>query len=254
MNFVFASFYQFLPLDNLSNLQNQLQLWCDEGKIKGTILIAPEGINANIVGEKEQLNDIILEIKTLLYIDELEIKSTEVEKIPFARMKVKIKPEIITFGKENAYPHQQKVGTYIKAEDWNDLIAQPDVKLIDTRNEFEVEIGTFKGAKNPQINSFRQFDDYIEENLNPETDSKVAVFCTGGIRCEKVTALMLTKGFKNVYHLEGGILKYLQQVPTEESLWEGECFVFDERVAVKHGLKKGSYHLCPETGNPIINE
>jgi UPF0176 protein len=168
-------------------------------------------------------------------------------------MKVKIKPEIITFGVENADPSKQQVGTYIEAKDWNNLISQPDVKLIDTRNEYEVEIGTFKGAKNPHIDSFKEFNDYIDNNLNPEKDEKVAVFCTGGIRCEKVTALMLSKGFKEVYHLHGGILKYLQEVPAEESLWQGECFVFDERVAVKHGLEEGNYKLSPETGNPIPN-
>ena len=144
--------------------------------------------------------------------------------------------------------------TYISAEEWNNLITQSDVTLIDTRNDYEVEIGTFQGAINPHIDSFKEFNEYIDDNLNPEKDKKVAVFCTGGIRCEKVTALMLSKGFKEVYHLKGGILKYLQEVPAEESLWEGECFVFDERVAVKHGLEDGSYQLCPQTGNPISKE
>ena len=250
MNFLFASFYQFLPLNNLSNLQNQLQCWCEEGKIKGTILLAKEGINANIVGQKEEIDQIITNIKQELNSHNLEIKYSEVENIPFGRMKVKIKPEIITFGIEEADPNE-KVGAYIQPKEWNNLISQPDVQLIDTRNEYEVEIGTFKGAKNPHIDSFKEFNDYIDHNLSSEKDQKVAVFCTGGIRCEKVTALMLKKGFKEVYHLKGGILKYLQEVPPEESLWEGECFVFDDRVAVKHGLEEGSYQLCPETGNPI---
>ena len=251
MDFIFASFYQFLPLNNLSDLQTQLQSCCDELEIKGTILIATEGINANIVGEKSALNQVIGQIKKQLEYEPLEIKYTSVTTIPFGKMKVKIKSEIITFGIKEANPNKQ-VGTYVNAQDWNHLISQPDVQLIDTRNDYEVQIGTFKGAKNPQIESFKEFNDYIEQNLNPEKDEKVAVFCTGGIRCEKVTALMLSKGFKEVYHLQGGILKYLQEVPSEDSLWEGECFVFDRRVALKHNLHEGSYQLCPETGNPIL--
>lgn len=250
MSFTFASFYRFLLLENLTDLQSKFLQWCHEEKIKGTILIAHEGINANIVGEKEGLNNVINNIQKELNCEELEIKFSIEQLMPFERMKVKIKPEIITFGIDEANPNKQ-VGTYIKSKDWNNLISQADVKLVDTRNEYEFNIGTFKGAQNPHIDSFKEFNDYIDHNLNPEKDQKVALFCTGGIRCEKVTSLMLSKGFKEVYHLQGGILKYLAEIPQEESLWEGECFVFDERVAVKHGLEKGSYQLCPETGNPI---
>lgn len=250
MNFTFASFYQFLVLDNLVDLQSQFLQWCDEKQIKGTILIAKEGINANIVGKKEDLEIVIDNIKKTLDYKELDIKYALVKNIPFERMKVKIKHEIITFGIPEADPNIQ-VGTYVKPQDWNNLISQPDVKVIDTRNEYEVKIGTFKNAENPHINSFREFNEYIEQNLNPKNQEKVALFCTGGIRCEKVTALMLSKGFKEVYHLQGGILKYLQEISSEESLWEGECFVFDERVAVRHGLEKGTYELCPETGEPV---
>lgn len=253
MSFTFASFYRFLLLDNLTDLQEKFLKWCHEEKIKGTILIANEGINANIVGEKEALNNVINYIQKELNCKALEIKFSIVQSMPFERMKVKIKPEIITFGIEEANPNKQ-VGTYIKPKDWNNLISKPDVKLIDTRNEYEYQIGTFKDAKNPHIDSFKEFNNYIDHNLNPEKDQKVALFCTGGIRCEKVTSLMLSKGFKEVYHLQGGILKYLEEIPQEESLWEGECFVFDERVAVKHGLEKGSYQLCPETGNPILTQ
>lgn len=251
MNFTFASFYQFLVLDNLVDLQSQFLQWCNEKQIKGTILIAKEGINANIVGKKEDLEIVINNIKKNLKFEGLEIKYSQVENIPFERMKVKIKPEIITFGIPEADPNIQ-VGTYVKSKDWNNLISQPDVKVIDTRNEYEVKIGTFKKAENPHINSFREFNEYIDQNLNQKKQEKVALFCTGGIRCEKVTALMLSKGFKEVYHLQGGILKYLEEIPPEESLWEGECFVFDERVAVRHGLEKGTYQLCPETGEPIL--
>jgi UPF0176 protein len=231
MNFTFASFYQFLVLDNLVDLKAQFLQWCHEKQIKGTILIAKEGINGNIVGKKEQIEIVINNIKKTLNYDALEIKYSQVENIPFERMKVKIKREIITFGIPEANPNVQ-VGTYVKPKDWNNLISQSDVKVIDTRNEYEVKIGTFTKAENPHINSFKEFNNYIDTNLNPEKHEKVAVFCTGGIRCEKVTALMLSKGFKEVYHLQGGILKYLEEIPPEESLWEGECFVFDERVAV----------------------
>lgn len=251
MNYTFASFYKFLELDNLTDLQAQLLNICNQAETQGTILIATEGINANIAGENEKLTRAINQIKNLLNCQDVDVKYSQSQEMPFKRMKVKIKPEIITFGLEKANPNKQKVGTYIKPKEWNNLISQPEVKVIDTRNEYEVKIGTFRGAKNPHINSFRQFNDYIEENLEPEKDQKIALFCTGGIRCEKVTALMLSKGFKEVYHLEGGILKYLQEIPSEESLWEGECFVFDKRVAVKHGLENGSYKLCPECGEAI---
>jgi len=251
MSFTFASFYRFLVLDNLKDLQNKFLNWCNESQIKGTILIAKEGINANIVGEKKELDKVINNIKKELNYESLEIKFCEVEKMPFKRMKVKIKREIITFGIDEANPNIQ-VGTYIKPKDWNNLISNPEVKVVDTRNEYEYEIGTFKNAQNPHIDSFTQFNDYINNNLNPEKDEKVALFCTGGIRCEKVTALMLSKGFKEVYHLEGGILKYLEEIPPQETLWEGECFVFDERITVKHGLEKGSYQLSPENGQPVV--
>lgn len=251
MSFTFASFYRFLWLENLTDLQSKFLKWCQEKNIKGTILIAHEGINANIVGENEGIKNVISQIQKELNCEALDIKYSIEQMIPFERMKVKIKPEIITFGIDEANPNKQ-VGTYIKPKEWNNLISQPDVKLVDTRNEYEYNIGTFKGAQNPHINSFKEFNDYIDRNLNPEKDQKIALFCTGGIRCEKVTSLMLSKGFKEVYHLQGGILKYLAEIPEAESLWEGECFVFDERVAVKHGLETGSYQLCPETGNPIL--
>jgi len=247
MNLIFASFYRFLPLENLKDLQSKFLQWCEKDEIKGTILIAKEGINANIVGEKERLKEVINNIQKELNCFDWEIKYSEVKMMPFARMKVKIKKEIITFGIPEA-DHNKQVGTYIKRTDWNNLISQTYVKLVDTRNEYEVKIGTFKGAQNPHIDSFTELNKYIDEHLNPEKDQKVAMFCTGGIRCEKVTALMLSKGFKEVYHLQGGILKYLQEIPPEESLWEGDCFVFDEREAVKHGWERVRYKLCPENG------
>lgn len=250
MKFIFASFYQFLPLDNLEILQEKLLSICNNLGIKGTILIAHEGINSNIVGEEIAIHSAVDILKNLINYRELEIKFSTTETIPFERMKVKIKPEIITFGISEADPLKQ-VGKYVNPQEWNKLISQADVKVVDTRNDYEVEIGTFKKAENPHIDSFKEFNDYIDHNLSECKEEKIALFCTGGIRCEKVTALMLSKGFKEVYHLQGGILKYLQEIPKEESLWEGECFVFDDRVAVKHGLEEGSYQLCPESGNPI---
>ncbi|HIK38721.1 MAG TPA: rhodanese-related sulfurtransferase [Geminocystis sp. M7585_C2015_104] len=249
MNLTLASFYRFLPLENLRDLQEKMLTWCNQEGIRGTILLASEGINANIVGERQKLDVVIDQIKKILNCEDIEVKYAPVTDYPFRKMKVKIKREIITFG-PGANPNE-RVGIYVAAKDWNDLISQPDVKVIDTRNEYEVKIGTFKGAINPHIHSFRQLREYIEKNLEPQKDTKIAMFCTGGIRCEKATAYMLNRGFKEVYHLKGGILKYLEEIPPEKSLWEGECFVFDDRVAVKHGLEKGSYKLDSKTGNPI---
>ncbi|WP_069790528.1 rhodanese-related sulfurtransferase [Cyanobacterium sp. IPPAS B-1200] len=252
MKFTFASFYHFIPLEDLEILQEKLLHLCNGLGIKGTILIAPEGINSNIVGLKEAVEKVVREVKKLLENQEFDVKYSQTNNMPFERMKVKIKKEIITFGIPEANPNEQ-VGTYLSPREWNKLISQSDVKVVDTRNEYEVKIGTFKKAENPHIHSFREFNNYIDDNLKENKEQKVALFCTGGIRCEKVTALMLKKGFKEVYHLKGGILKYLEEVPEEESLWEGECFVFDDRVAVKHGLQEGSYQLS-ECGNPVKKE
>jgi UPF0176 protein len=250
MNLTFASFYKFVKLPDVKEIQSSLLTLCEQQKLKGTILLANEGINANIVGENSAIASLIDFLKKDYRFEELEVKLCEVKTMPFERMKVKIKKEIITFDIDGVDP-TEKVGTYIKPEEWNKLISNSEVKVIDTRNEYEVKIGTFKGAENPHINSFKEFADYINQNLDTEKDKKIALFCTGGIRCEKVTSLMLSKGFKEVYHLQGGILKYLQEIPTQESLWEGECFVFDERVAVKQGLEAGSYQLCANCGEPI---
>ncbi|NEO28135.1 MAG: rhodanese-related sulfurtransferase, partial [Kamptonema sp. SIO4C4] len=172
---------------------------------------------------------------------------------PFARLKVRLKSEIVTLGIPEANPTQQ-VGQYVSPQAWNALMNDPDVVVIDTRNDYEVKIGTFRGAKNPHTHSFREFPEYVNDTLKPQQPQKVAMFCTGGIRCEKATSYLLRQGFQEVYHLQGGILQYLQDVPEEESLWEGDCFVFDERVAVKHGLKPGEYDLCLSCGHPIADE
>ncbi len=250
MSFTLISFYKFVPISNLTDKQTELLTLCENLNLKGTILLAEEGINATLVGGKTSTEQIIEHLQNDPCFGKLEFKTCEVNSIPFERMKVKIKKEIITFGVPSVNPNEQ-VGTYIDPKEWNQLISDPQVVLVDTRNEYEVKIGTFKGAKNPHIDSFNEFPDYIHQNLNPEKNKKVAMFCTGGIRCEKATSLLLKEGFEEVYHLKGGILKYLEEIPPEESLWEGECFVFDERVAVKHGLAPGSYELCPHCGDPI---
>jgi UPF0176 protein len=250
MSLILASFYKFVKLADVETLQKSLLNLCEREEIKGTILLAQEGINANIAAEKTAIDKVIIFLANDSRFQELEIKTCEVKTPPFERMKVKIKKEIITFNVPEVDP-TEKVGTYVTPKKWNELISNPEVTVVDTRNEYEVKIGTFQRAKNPHIDSFTQFKDYLKNNLDPQKHKKVAIFCTGGIRCEKVTSLMLSAGFQEVYHLQGGILKYLQEVPSQESLWQGECFVFDERVAVKHGLAPGSYQLCPHCGDPI---
>jgi UPF0176 protein len=165
-------------------------------------------------------------------------------------MKVRLKKEIVTIGRTGVDPNEQ-VGTYVSPKDWNELICDPEVRVVDTRNDYEVRIGTFKGAENPHTESFREFPEYVHKHLDPNKHKKVALFCTGGIRCEKASSFMLSQGFQEVYHLKGGILKYLEEVPESESLWDGECFVFDQRIAVSHGLETGSYDMCPSCGRPI---
>ena len=181
---------------------------------------------------------------------DLEHKESTADVAPFARLKVKIKSEIVTLGIPEVNPTQQ-VGTYVAPQDWNRVISDREVVVLDTRNDYEIGIGSFKGAKNPKTHSFREFPQYVADNLDPQQHPKVAMFCTGGIRCEKASSYLVSRGFKEVYHLKGGILKYLETVPPEESLWEGECFVFDERVAVKTGLETGSHQLCYACGHPI---
>ena len=247
---ILVSFYKFVKLVDVTEIQTSLLALCEQQQLKGTILLASEGINATIAGETTAVEKLINFLRRDSRFVDLEVKTCEVNSPPFERMKVKIKKQIITFGSFEVDP-TEKVGTYVTPQQWNELISDPEVTVVDTRNEYEVKIGSFKGAQNPHIDSFKKFPEYIHQNLAPQKQKKVALFCTGGIRCEKATSLMLSEGFQEVYHLQGGILKYLQEVPAEESLWEGECFVFDERVAVKNGLAPGSYQLCPDCGQHI---
>ncbi|MEL7503890.1 MAG: rhodanese-related sulfurtransferase [Cyanobacteria bacterium J06554_6] len=248
-----VTFYKFVSLTDCTALQSALLEQCQAQGIRGTILLAAEGINATISGSQAGTDAVLAFLKQDTRFATLGYKEAWASEAPFDRMKVKIKREIVTFGDPQANPTQQ-VGTYVAPEDWNQIIADPDITVIDTRNEYEVEIGSFKRAKNPQTDSFREFPDYVQQNLNPNQHKKVAMFCTGGIRCEKASAYLLNQGFEEVYQLEGGILKYLETVPEEESLWKGECFVFDDRVTVQHDLEPGSYDLCYACGHPVSPE
>ena len=224
-----------------------------ENEVVGTLLLAKEGINGTIAGTRQGIDKVLSWLKNDPRLSQLSHKESYHNEIPFYRTKVKLKKEIVTMGVENVDP-RKVVGTYVKPEDWNTLICDPDVLLVDTRNSYEVKIGTFKGALNPNTDSFRQFPQYVSEKLDSTEHKKVAMFCTGGIRCEKSTAYLKQQGFDEVFHLEGGILKYLEEIPKEESLWEGECFVFDNRVAVNHDLEKGQYDQCHACRMPITDE
>ncbi|RCJ42528.1 hypothetical protein A6770_34495 [Nostoc minutum NIES-26] len=247
---VVAAFYKFVRLPDFAEKQNSLLSYCLVQGIKGTILLAAEGINGTIAGSRQAIDSVITFLRSDPRLADLEYKESYTDIPPFERMKVRLKQEIVTLGLPEINPNDL-VGTYVSPQEWNDLISDPEVTVIDARNDYEVNIGTFKGAQNPQTESFREFPEYIRDNLDPNRHKKVALFCTGGIRCEKASSFMLAQGFAEVYHLKGGILKYLEEVPDEESLWQGECFIFDERVAVRHGLEEGSHELCFCCGHPI---
>ncbi len=247
---VVAAFYKFIDLPDYAALRAPLRAFCDANQVKGTILLAHEGINATIAGPRAGIDAVLAYLQADQRIGPLEWKEASTDTPPFARMKVRLKQEIVSLGVPAANPNFA-VGNYVSAAEWNRLISDPSVTIIDTRNDYEVQVGTFKGALNPHTDSFREFPAFVEANLDPQAHRKVAMFCTGGIRCEKATALLLNLGFDEVYHLEGGILKYLETVAPTESLWEGECFVFDERVSVDHGLQRGSYVLDQPTGMPV---
>jgi UPF0176 protein len=250
MNQVVATFYKFVSIPDYRELRGPLLAYCQQQKITGTILLATEGINATIAGEPGGVDALLKFLRSDSRLADLTFKESLTNVPPFQRLKVKLKKEIVTLGQPAANPTQQ-VGTYVSAGQWNQLISDPEVLLIDTRNDYEVKIGTFKGAINPQTPSFREFPEYVSQKLDPQRHKKVAMFCTGGIRCEKASSYLLNQGFEQVYHLKGGILKYLEDVPPEESLWEGECFVFDGRVAVTHGLERGHHDMCLSCGHPI---
>ena len=247
---VVATLYKFVSLPDYRELQAPLLSFSQSQEIKGTLLLAQEGINGTIAGYRQQIDAVLAFLRADSRFADLEHKESYTETPPFERMKVRLKTEIVTLGLPEINPNE-KVGIYVEPEAWNDLISNPEVTVIDTRNDYEVTIGTFKGAENPQTQTFRDFPQYVKQHLDSSQQKKVALFCTGGIRCEKASSYLLSQGFEEVYHLKGGILKYLEAVPPEESLWEGECFVFDERVSVGHGLEIGSHELCFCCGHPI---
>ena len=247
---VVAALYKFVRLPDFETLRSPLHKVMTDNEVRGTVLLAAEGVNGTIAGTREGVDAVLDFLRADPRINTLTAKESYTQENPFYRSKVKLKKEIVTMGVEDIDPNDI-VGTYVKPEDWNALIADPDVLLVDTRNDYEVQIGSFKNALNPKTESFREFPEFAKQNLDPSKHKKVAMFCTGGIRCEKSTAFMKQQGFKEVYHLEGGILKYLEEVPQEKSLWEGECFVFDNRVTVNHQLEKGSYDQCHACRMPI---
>ena len=238
-----CALYKFVSLPDFAELQAPLQKVMADNNVFGTLLLATEGINGTIAGLPTDVQAVLEWLEQQPLLSGIDQKNSYHSDIPFYRTKVKLKKEIVTMGVEGIDP-RQVVGTYVKPSDWNALISDPEVVVVDTRNDYEVEIGTFKNAIDPQTKTFRDFPAWAGENLNKEKHKKVAMFCTGGIRCEKSTAYMKEQGFDEVYHLEGGILKYLEEVPQDQTLWEGECFVFDNRVAVGHDLKRGSYDQC----------
>lgn len=251
--FVVSALYKFVYLENYTELQQPLLSLMKQHHVKGTLLLAREGINGTIAGTRTGIDALLGWLRSDPRFEDLECKESFEQNMPFYRSKVKLKKEIVTMGVEDIDP-KKIVGTYVKPRDWNALISDPDVLLVDTRNDYEVRIGSFKGAINPNTETFREFPEYSKAHLDRNKHKKVAMYCTGGIRCEKSTAYLKSHGFDEVYHLQGGILKYLEEVPEEESLWQGECFVFDNRVAVNHKLEKGQYDQCYACRFPITEE
>ncbi|MGK6354951.1 rhodanese-related sulfurtransferase [Sphingomonas sp. DT-207] len=251
-----ATLYQFTRFDDCASIQEPLDALCRARGVKGTLLLAPEGINGTIAGSTEAIEAVLAHIRGLPGCAELDVKHSHAATMPFYRMKVRLKREIVTMGEPDLDP--TAVGDYVAPKDWNALVDQPDTILIDTRNDYEVAVGTFEGAIDPKTKSFREFPEWVrahrDEWVRDGSAPKIAMFCTGGIRCEKATAFLKAEGLDQVYHLKGGILAYLEQVAPEESRWQGECFVFDERVSVGHGLALGSYGLCRACRMPVGQE
>jgi UPF0176 protein len=248
-----TAFYKFVSIADPASLRETLLSLARERAIMGTILLAHEGINATIAGSDEAIRWILTWLRADARFADLVSKESYADEIPFRRLKVRLKREIVTLRRPEADP-TKRVGTYVKPEDWNALLSDPGVIVVDTRNAYEVGIGTFKNALDPGTRAFSEFPEFVSANLDPAKHPRVAMFCTGGIRCEKASAFMLSQGFPEVYHLEGGILKYLENIPPEQSLWQGECFVFDRRVALEHGVQPGTYVMCWECGFPIQRE
>jgi len=247
--FTIAAFYKFTPLAAPDELRSILWTACLQHEVKGTILLAEEGINGTICGPPQGLDCVLETLEAQPGLCDLKAKLSFADRCPFYRLKVRVKPEILSFG-QRLNPNDP-VGVYVDPHQWNDLIDDPEVLLLDTRNDYEVAVGTFAQAIDPRLDSFRQFPDYIRQHLNPQQHKKISMFCTGGIRCEKASAYLLSQGFEAVYQLHGGILNYLEEVPQDQSRWRGECFVFDQRVSVDHALQQGRFALCYACQHPL---
>ena len=258
MTYKVAAFYKFTPLEDVETLRKEIYAYSEANvpSICGTLLLAPEGINGTIGAYPEEMDKMIAFLDDKLQILHAgntvgEFKYSSAEERPFNKFKVRPKKELITLRKPEANPNTL-VGTYVNPEEWNDLINDPEVLLVDTRNDYETKVGIFEGAVDPNMKIFTEFPEWVEKNLDPQKHKKVAMFCTGGIRCEKASSYMLAHGFENVYHLKGGILKYLETIPADNSKWNGECFVFDKRVSVGHGLQEsGDWTICHGCREPI---
>ena len=251
--YVIAALYHFTRFEDPEDIRGPLRVLCEAEGISGTLLLAREGVNGTIAGPRGGIDRVLAHLRSLPGCAELEHKQSQSEDQPFRRLKIKIKREIVTMGQPDVDP-RARVGHYVAPKDWNDLIRSPDVAVIDTRNDYEVAIGTFEGAVDPGTGSFRDFPAWWGANRERFHNKRIAMFCTGGIRCEKSTNYLLGQGVEEVYHLKGGILKYLEEVPEEETAWEGECFVFDGRVSVGHGLREGPHELCHACRRPILPE
>ena len=252
--FAVAALYRFATVPDCAAVRDRLEAVCRSGGVRGTLLVAHEGLNGTIAGPEDSIAAVIADIRTMAGFADLDVKHSTASAMPFHRLKVRIKPEIVTMGQSDLDPVRD-AGVYVDARDWNALIKDPDTIVIDTRNDYEGEIGAFEGAVQPNTRTFRDFPDWFRDEgralLDRPNPPKVAMYCTGGIRCEKATAFLKAEGVQDVHHLEGGILRYLEEVPEAESLWRGECFVFDQRVAVGHGLAEGSHSLCHGCRQPV---
>ena len=251
--FTVCALYHFTRFEDPAALREPLLTVCRDNAITGTLLLAREGINGTVAGPENGINSLLTHLRALPGCADLEWKLSTAQDRPFARMKVRLKKEIVTMGVPDVDP-RARVGHYVQPADWNELIQSPDVAVIDTRNDYEVAIGTFEGAVDPGTESFRDFPAWWEQNKDRFHNKRIAMFCTGGIRCEKSTNYLISQGVDDVYHLKGGILKYLEEVPEEQSTWQGECFVFDGRVSVGHGLREGPHLLCHACRHPILPE
>ena len=253
MTYKIAALYLFIPVADPAELKQKFLQELSPLQLCGTLLIAPEGINGTLAGSELAIKELLISLNNNTGLSQKDVKFSYSEEKPFNRFKIRLKREIVTFNQPHVNPNL-RVGTYIEPDQWNTLIEDPDVTVIDTRNKYETLIGTFKNAIDPKIDSFTEFSDYVRENLDPKKHKKIAMFCTGGIRCEKASSFMLAEGFESVFHLKGGILKYLEEIPKEQSRWQGDCYVFDRRMAVGHGLTTGHYSMCYCCGYPLSDK